>query len=113
MAPVVRSALALLFPLRGRRSPGGYGRATLAYAAIVAVVWIVALSSHVRALGFLALLVTAFVFISAYFIGAQRCRDLALPGWAILGTIYSGAGLPAGYCAMLYSRRPWPQQIRP
>lgn len=81
-----------LFPLHGRRSPGGYGRTILVYILLNTVVWVAALATQIRPLGFLAMLVTGILAVSTYFIGAQRCRDLALPGWVILTIFIPGFG---------------------
>ncbi|WP_341894490.1 DUF805 domain-containing protein [Ferrovibrio terrae] len=104
----MRSVIARLFPLHGRRSPGGYGRVMLIYILVNVVVWGVALATQIRPLGFLAMLVTGIFILSTYFTGAQRCRDLTLPGWAILAVFIPGFGflLAVALCFIPGTRGP-------
>jgi uncharacterized membrane protein YhaH (DUF805 family) len=80
-----------LFSFRGRRNRKSYILASLAFFAIMIVIWAVALivsySSNSTAGMIIAGPITIPIAITGWALGSLRCRDFGWTGWAVLLTM--------------------------
>lgn len=85
-----------LFSFSGRRNRKSYILASLAFFAIMAVIWIIVAIISYSNDNYLMFLVAGLISIPAavvgWALGSQRCRDFGWTGWAMLITLIPYVG---------------------